>query len=947
MFDSTNFYGADGYYDTGVFYNPFQFSSFDRIRTGNNNWLTPRSVIYNIFGEPEKIFKSRKLNKSGNRYYMSERNSREVNIGELKIKDKLIINPNPDGTFDAFYCTAEFNGNKEEIQITIPYKNFVKRNILPYLSNFTRNPDCPDKYIILAFYQELLGGVDAKFLELPKRSGWQECGEKVTFAFAGLVIPKLKKYYTPDILERKLFLTTKKLAEAANELAKHLPEFWQYKLLLAIRITSLLLYFYAEAGLTPDQLFIIEPKSESNAKVIISILKNKNCNNTVVHSLTECRTSLEQELNLMNDGLAVFRDSSYIEDAKRRNAGLEVLLQDLNCRNGNENASRHLTAIVSDNPGNISSEIPAYFLTLNGCTDINDDPELQQAVGEFEFSLINLLANFKRDENLVTRTLGKTAGLNKAIRNSEYYMTERMLRTSIEILVEYQLISPDEKEQMIQYLRNAHHEGANSNQAVVNEFRKLLSKCIEEGMIGIANQIGPPYFDSTKPMVFLDDGHINIMASTLDDCILVSMKTTKKRNKLLQALKACDKLYANNNYKRNVDVEVEPGITETVSVYSFPKDILTQTCRAKVEALAHADYLFTKQDFPQNFIPIINLDTNKAAGRVIDDMTDEAESMYISGQTRSGKTHFLVQQAVIRAKSGNKVIIFDQTGAFTHEELKKHLPEEIISKYFTHWEISQAGLPVDLLSLENCASLPEKKNRLFSIFSVAAKITGEVQGKTLRKCLSDIVKAIDAGVIQDLPATLQFFDEAEIKERLEEVFDDLEGLETHRQNWGRFLDSQGKITVISTSADGIRKSSQLIDMLLANLYAYKQYNRNTRYMVILDEIEDLCLEKDDPINIILRKGSKHGLSMLLASQEFSADKDKLGKLIGNCGMHIFFHPKDADLNMIAKHIKYDKTALAKLEQGECVAVGGFYSHSHGRNCLTTIKGRTYLEYPLK
>ncbi|MBR1910875.1 MAG: hypothetical protein IJ828_00815, partial [Treponema sp.] len=572
-------YDFDDCYVTGAFYTPFQSSSFDRLWTGNNNWLTPRNVICNIFGDPEKTFKSRKLSKSGNHYYMSERDSREVNIGELKIKDKLIINPKSDGTFDAFYCTAEFNGNKDEVQITIPYKEFVKRNILPYLSSFNRNPDCPDKYIIMAFYQELLEGDDAKFLELPKRSGWQEGNEKIIFAFSGMVIPQLEKYYAPDLLERELLPTTKKLAESANELAKHLPKYWQYKLTFAITITSLLLYFYKEAGLTPDQLFIVEPKSESNAKVIISILKNKNYNNTVVHSLTECKTSLQQELNLINDGMAVFRDSSYIEDEKRRNAGLEVLLQDLNCRNGNETAGRHLIAVVSDNSGNISSEIPAYFLDFNGCRDIADDSELQKAIGEFEFSLINLLANSKRDENIVTWALSKTTNLNKAILNSEYHMTQRMIQTTIEILVEHHLISPDEKEQIIQYLRNAHYEGTNSNQAVSNEFRKLLSSYIEDGRIGIANQIGPPYFDLTKLMVFLDEGYINIMASTLDKCILPNMKITKKRNKLLQSLKECDKLYANNNYKRNVDVETAPGMTETVSVYSFPKDILTQTCR--------------------------------------------------------------------------------------------------------------------------------------------------------------------------------------------------------------------------------------------------------------------------------------------------------------------------------------------------------------------------------
>ncbi len=907
----------------GAWCPPFQYCQpyiFDQLPISGSNWLTPHMVIHNHISETHKDFQTRRLSKSGSRYYMRERNDREVFVGELKVKDKLIVNPRPDGTFDALYCTVEYNGKTDPVQIVIPHKEFTKRNFLHFLSGFQRNPDCPDKYITTAFCQELLDGDDTKFLTLPSRSGWAECGDKaVTFASDKIVVPQLKRYYAPDILERKLVHTELKFADAADHLKKHLPQFWQYKLLLAIRITSLLLFFYAEAGLQPDHMIIIEPQSESNAKVGIALLKNKNCNSITVRSLTDCRTALQHELDLINDGVVVFRDTSYVEDLKRRSAGLEVLLQDLGCRNGNEDASRHLIVVVSDNAGALSTELPAYFLALDECADIQDIHGLQQAAGAFECALVDLLSNSDRHENLVTWALEETAFSNKTIHNSEYYMTQRMLRATVEILYSYDLMTLAEKMECARYLKMNHQEGMNSNQKISNEFRKMLSDAIECGAIGIANQIGPPFFDPSKCMVFVDAEHINIMASVLDNCILPLMKTTQKRNKLLQALKVCGKLYANNNFKRNVDVETAPGVTETVSVYSFPKEILTPKSMVKVNALAHADYLFRASDFPDGFVPIVSMNDDKAAGRVIDDTTDEAESIYVSGRTRSGKTYFLVQQAVIRAKAGSRIIVFDQTGAFSQEELTKHLPRNLVEEVFFHWEISQKGMPVDLLSLENCSSLIEKKNRLFGIFSIAANITGEVQGKVLRKCLTKISKAIDEGIVHDLSSTLRFFDEknpdqAEIKARLEEMFDDLEGLKMCRQSWDDFLGSKAKITVISTSADGIRKSSQLVDMMLSSLYAYKQHHRKARWTVILDEIEDLCLEKDGPISTILRKGGKNGLSMLLASQEFSAEKDKLGKLIGNCGILAFFRPKDADLSIVAKHIGFEKQYLQVLNK---------------------------------
>ena len=220
-------------------------------------------------------------------------------------------------------------------------------------------------------------------------------------------------------------------------------------------------------------------------------------------------------------------------------------------------------------------------------------------------------------------------------------------------------------------------------------------------------------------------------------------------------------------------------------------------------------------------------------------------------------------------------------------------------------------------------------------------------GKALKKKLPAIAKAIDAGTIHSLPETLKFFDddvpeEAIIKERLEEVFCELEGLNTYEQNWGEFIDSQNGIIVISTSSDGIRKSSPLVDMLLASLYEYKQHGRVPRYTVVLDEIEDLCLDKDGPISTILRKGAKHHLSMMLATQEYSVEKDKLGKLIGNCATHVIFRPKDANIKDIAKHIGVEASTLASLEQGQCIVYGLLYNKEVGKNKHFVIIGWTYM-----
>ena len=130
-------------------------------------------------------------------------------------------------------------------------------------------------------------------------------------------------------------------------------------------------------------------------------------------------------------------------------------------------------------------------------------------------------------------------------------------------------------------------------------------------------------------------------------------------------------------------------------------------------------------------------------------------------------------------------------------------------------------------------------------------------------------------------------------------------------------------------------------MLLSSVYSYQQYHADKHITLVLDECEDLYLVKDAPIDIILRKGGKAGIRMLLASQEFSADKDRLGKIIGNCGTLVFFCPKTNSLSDIAKLTGIDKAVLASLEQGQCVVYGLLYDKTAESNKLTTIIGWTY------
>ncbi|MGN0622144.1 MAG: hypothetical protein ACI4I9_09780 [Porcipelethomonas sp.] len=128
--------------------------------------------------------------------------------------------------------------------------------------------------------------------------------------------------------------------------------------------------------------------------------------------------------------------------------------------------------------------------------------------------------------------------------------------------------------------------------------------------------------------------------------------------------------------------------------------------------------------------------------------------------------------------------------------------------------------------------------------------------------------------------------------------------------------------------------------MLESLYNYKQCNPDQRYTVVIDEVQDLYLHEKGAVNTLLRKGGKHGLSMLLASQSFPDPNIAYGKVIGNCGRIRGYHPKYDDLCKSAEYFGYDKFEVDVLQQGECFDNGLFYSRYHGKNVITTLKGRT-------
>lgn len=95
----------------------------------------------------------------------------------------------------------------------------------------------------------------------------------------------------------------------------------------------------------------------------------------------------------------------------------------------------------------------------------------------------------------------------------------------------YGVFSSDDVADIHFHLLIKKNEAINIKKDIVNDFRNVISNLIIDEKIELANQYGQPYFDLTKPMVFIDEGYINMTMPIIDASILQFMKTTHKRNK--------------------------------------------------------------------------------------------------------------------------------------------------------------------------------------------------------------------------------------------------------------------------------------------------------------------------------------------------------------------------------------------------------------------------------
>lgn len=853
----------------------------------------------------------------------------------LKGNPKPLVFPNGDISLEAFRRQTTFARKGINVSVQKQYECFL-RSIR----------ECPNK----------------KFLAIPRHAGCVTLPNGVTtYITSESVISGLEDLFPAEVREHTMVVHPLSLEDMSTIYSKAIPNSIDAKLLTTVRINSILLSLFEAEGFNSDRGFVISYSNDTVRETNIVLTKRKNYTSMVVQALTDRISKVRKELAAANDVTVLLTFSGIFEEGHNLDNAFKAVMWDITGENGAEDNTRKIVIIITDHPERIPEGYPVYFINSNEDIIPKNLPVLQRLSGMFDYAFKEYIYNNPdAARRLVHDGIEAAQHIVSNFRNVDITDTMIMTLATAHILKRLGIVSDSDLSGIINWFRTEATSRLSMSDSTCCEFKSAVSNAILNGELKIAKQTGPPYYKEDGHTAFIrdEDKSINMSNDTINNVIIpkISTRSVTRMNKHLNQK---GWLKGKHTNKRKLRVAYEAEVSDDTEVFSYSRSVLNAEAKDYVDDIIDNEYWFSVSEYPEGFVPILyNADGTRAAGYVFEpDMDDNLHEVYF-GATRSGKTFALAHRAISKVlfESADTVIIFDQTGGFTPNEVAKHIGKELTESYFSFWDVYQDGLPVDFLDLRGCLTLKDERERILRIYVMMTRMLGTYQEQILKVAVNCMVKQMKrtpnmkvADILKYIEGTSYnddgelVMDEAHRKLfwKLKSVIDDFEDTPQNKNNWGEFVKSQDKpIIVISTGADSVGKGSEIIDVMLESLYSYKQCYPDSRYTVVIDEAQDLYLHEKGAVNTLLRKGGKHGVAMLMASQSFPDPTTQFGKVVGNCGRVRGYRSKGNDLARYAERFGCYKDEADSLQKGNCFDNGQFWSRYRRGNVIKILKGKT-------
>ena len=277
----------------------------------------------------------------------------------------------------------------------------------------------------------------------------------------------------------------------------------------------------------PMNAFLIQPASESNVDLITTLLQTQNYRSQSICSLSNKPNYIRNELKKVNDGTVLFRDGFLFDNPKTLASRLEILLNDIRKTDESDSFSRHIIAIISNNPMSYPSEFPALLLQFEKDEPKADLLRLRQLSGEFDCALIMFFEKLSYDHchGIIGTFYEDFKHAQLTYVPLDHQNIFFFVYCFSYILFSVNLLSSLDLLEIINYFTNEKTSFRDASLVILNEFSSRLNEMIHSEELKLSPQFSYPYYRNDGFTAFFDDEYLNMEGNCVDN-ILSKMQTT-------------------------------------------------------------------------------------------------------------------------------------------------------------------------------------------------------------------------------------------------------------------------------------------------------------------------------------------------------------------------------------------------------------------------------------
>lgn len=315
-------------------------------------------------------------------------------------------------------------------------------------------------------------------------------------------------------------------------------------------------------------------------------------------------------------------------------------------------------------------------------------------------------------------------------------------------------------------------------------------------------------------------------------------------------------------------------------------------------------------------------------------------SVSIEGIAGSGKTTMQNALEIEIARRGGTIIVFNHDGAHDLDFVTETLRNQMLP-YYNPIDIEAQGIPLALWSWNGKSDRESTEleiDRVFSLLLLALSndtSPGPRQKQHLREAVKKAYpyRFLSASGDQ-LECIRVVFDDIEfkdssLKERLHYLLHRTHVLPVNGQTDIKGI-RYGMINVLNVPDVGANIRDFILGLIWENVKNSYSNDSPEDIYVVLDEYQDLNLKPHSPLQMMLRKGRKYRLGLILTTQTQETFTGEARAVLDNAGTKIYFRLVSKEADRIARTLGYEKREvndwkriLKTLGRGEFVVTGRF------------------------